>query len=55
MDGNAIEAAKIHGLDPEVYQRNVLSRIADHPIDRTDELLPRNIAPEFDKTSASAA
>jgi len=33
-------SAKLNGVDPELYPRTVLRRIADHPIDRVDELPP---------------
>lgn len=32
------------GLDPLVYLRHVLTHIADHPINRIDDLLPWNVA-----------
>jgi transposase len=38
-----IGSARLNGIDPERYLHHVLERIADHPINRIDELLPWNV------------
>ena len=35
-----IRTAKLNGLEPEAWPRDILSRIGAHPINRLDELLP---------------
>jgi hypothetical protein len=35
-----LKTAKFNKLDPGSYPRDILARIADHPVRRVDELLP---------------
>jgi transposase len=39
--------AKLNGINPQLYLRHVLERIADHPINRIDELLPWVVAAQL--------
>ena len=39
-----IETAKLNGIYPDAYLRSLITRIADHPAKRMDELLPWNVA-----------
>ena len=35
-----IETAKLNGVDPQAWLTDILSRIADHKINRIDQLFP---------------
>jgi transposase len=37
-----IGTAKLNGVDPKAYLTYVLARIADHPLQQIDQLLPWN-------------
>ncbi|MBA4043020.1 MAG: IS66 family transposase, partial [Erythrobacter sp.] len=40
-----IQTAKLNDVDPQAWLADVLTRIADHPATRLDELLPWNWGP----------
>ncbi len=49
-----IESAKLSGHDPEAYLADILGRSHDHKINRLDELLTWNWAPDAQKAQAAA-
>jgi transposase len=44
-----VESCKLNNIDPQRYLHYVLERIADHPINRIDELLPWNVADKLNQ------
>ena len=50
-----IATARLNDIDPYLYLRQVLERIAEHPIHRIDELLPWNLAATLDDARRLAA
>lgn len=50
-----IGTCRLNGLDPHLYLRHVLERVATHPINRIDELLPWRVAGVLSRALSHAA
>ena len=50
-----VGSAKLIGLDRQAYLRHVIERIADHPVNRIDELLPWRLELHQDHANRLAA
>ena len=44
-----IESCKLNHIDPQAYLQYVLERIADHPINKIDQLLPWNVVDKLNQ------
>ena len=49
-----IRTARLNGVEPQAYLRDVLTRIGSHPINRLSQLLPWNIATASGAAAAPA-
>ena len=50
-----VGTCRLNGIDPHVYLRHVLERIAGHPINRIEELLPWRVAAQLPVALSHAA
>jgi hypothetical protein len=49
-----VATAKLNDVDPRAWLADVLARIADHPVSKLDELMPRNWAREMQRRKVAA-
>jgi hypothetical protein len=50
-----IETARFNDVDPEAWLADVIARIADHPINQIDDLLPWKWTPHAEKPASCRA
>lgn len=48
-----IETCKLNKMDPHSYLQYVIERIADHPINKIEQLLPWNVADQIKQKSVA--